>query len=146
MNGAFTPGTVPAAIWDSGELPVTGGKVSFGVPVAKSQGLNFEVTSPKFGGDAVPIAVVRYPDVPVGTTVTAPQAATNQYAFGCWAGSTFAEETLSLQVDWYTGKAIAGKNVPLLRAYFNPGMATYGTAQETFGGGLGHQNVWSCSS
>jgi hypothetical protein len=142
---AFTSDAAPTDIWNSGELPVAGGQVSFPVPVPKSQGLSFEVTSPRDKTNAIPLAVVNYAQVPVGTTVTADQAAASTLAFGCWAGSTFAEETLNLQVDWYSGTEIEGKSASMLRAYFNPGVATYGIATETYGGGLGHQNVWACS-
>jgi len=142
---AFTPEAVPTDIWNSGELPVAGGQVSFPIPVAKSQGLSFEVTSPRDKTDAIPVAVVKYAQASTETTVTADQAAASTSAFGCWAGSTFAQETLNLQVDWYAGTDIEGKSASMLRAYFNPGLATYGVATETYEGTLGHQNVWTCS-
>lgn len=141
----FPPAATPDDIWNSGDLPVVNSAVSFPVPVAKSQGLSFEVSSPRDRKDAVTVAVVRYANAPAGTTVTAEQAAASTEAFGCWAGSTFAEETLDLQVDWFTGTDIEGKPGQMLRAYFNPGLATYGTATTTTNGDLGHQNVWSCT-
>ncbi len=145
---AFSPQAVPqdpAALWSSGDLRVANGKVSFPVPVAKSTGLAFEVTSPREKAkDAIPVAVVRYSDLAVGAPVTAAQAAAGKSAYGCWSGTTFAEATLNMQVDWYTGTDIEGKPAQGLRAYFNPGLATYGDPQEAFDGSLGHQNVWSC--
>lgn len=142
---AFPSDQAPTEIWNSGPLLVAAGQVSFPVPVAKSQGLSFEVTSPRNNADAVPVAVIKYADVAVGTPVTPTQAAAETKAFGCWAGSNFAEETLDLQVDWYTGTDIEGNSASMLRAYFNPGLATYGIPSEAYNGGLGHQNIWSCS-
>ncbi len=135
----------PSQLWSSGDLRVANGRVSFPVPVAKSTGLAFEVTSPREKAkDAIPVAVVRYADLTVGAPVSAAQAAAGKSAYGCWSGTTFAEATLNLQVDWYTGTDIEGKPAQGLRAYFNPGLATYGDPQEAFDGSLGHQNVWSC--
>lgn len=142
---AFPATSAPSDVWNSGALPVRDGRVSFPVPVTKSQGLSFEVASPRDKKEAVTVAVVRYAKAPIGTTVTAEQAANSTEAFGCWAGSTFAEETLDLQVDWFAGTDIEGNPAQLLRAYFNPGLATFGTASATTNGDLSHQNVWSCT-
>ena len=142
---AFSPTAVPSDVWAAAPQPVVGGKVSFPVPVAKSQGLTFELSSPRDKKEAVTVAVVRYEQSPVGAPVTPALAAGSTLAYGCWAGSTFAEETLDLQVDWYPGTAITGEPAEMMRAYFNPGLATYGTASETTNGDLAHQNVWSCT-
>ena len=142
---AFSPTAAPSDIWNSGPLPVVAGKVSFPVPVAKSQGLSFELSSPRDKKEAVTVAVVRYEQSPVGAPVTPALAAGSTLAYGCWAGSTFAEETLDLQVDWFPGTDFDGNPAQMMRAYFNPGLATYGTASETMNGDLAHQNVWSCT-
>jgi hypothetical protein len=143
---AFSPQTAPQEpAWTSGELRVANGKVSFPVPVDKSTGLAFEVTSPREKAkDAIPVAVVKYSDLAVGAPVNAAQAAAGKSAYGCWAGTTFAEAALNLQVDWYTGTDFEGKPAQGLRAYFNPGLATYGDPQEAFDGTLAHQNIRSC--
>lgn len=135
----------PTDLWNSGELPVKNGAISFPVPVQKSQGLSFDVFSPRDKKEARNIAVVRYTTVPVGTQVTPQQAASAKQAYGCWAGTTFAEANLNLQVDWYTGPDLNGRPSPYLRAYFNPGLATYGESSDTYKGGLSHQNIWACS-
>lgn len=135
----------PTDLWNSGELPVTNGAISFPVPVQKSQGLSFDVFSPRDKKEARNVAVVRYTTVPVGTQVTPQQAASAKQAYGCWAGTTFAEANLNLQVDWYTGPDLKGRPSPYLRAYFNPGLATYGESSDAYKGGLSHQNIWACS-
>lgn len=131
-------------LWNSGELPVRDGKVSFPVPVDKSHGLSFDVFSARDKKEARNVAAIRYQGFPEGTPITPEQAATATEAYGCWAGTTFATATLDLQVDWYTGPSLEGVTSPYLRAYFNPGLATYGDKAETYSGGLSHQNIWSC--
>jgi hypothetical protein len=140
----FTPDEAPIDPWNSGALAIVNGQVSFVAPVPKTQGLAFELSSPRSQLDFVPVAVTRYEQLTVGAPVTPEAAATSTSAYGCWAGTTMASAELHLTVDWYTGKSLDGTPTTMPRAFFNPGIATFGTPTQAWDGTLGHQNVWSC--
>lgn len=132
------------APWKTGSTPVSGGVVSFLVPVGYSQGLAFEVISPRDVSGAIPIAVARYEQLAVGTPVSPGKAQLSKRAFGCWGGTTSGSEKLYLHVDWRAGLGAEGNRGEYAFPYFNPGISSFGDAGETWNGGLSHQNIWSC--
>jgi len=140
----------PATKWSSGPLPVQDGRVRFTVPASKAQGLAFEVDSPRTEGSETVVkqafAVVRYEGFTASEAVPANRAATARNAYGCWAGTTSAAASLTMQVDWTQNSL----DEPLMRPYFNPGLESVGNLKQTDqswgdgGGALYSVGSWSC--
>ncbi len=127
-------------------------RVRHGVAVLRVQsrytrGLAFEFGTPdgRGSGNAVPVAVLRYGGTRAGSTVTTSRALASRTGSWCWAGTTRTSATFTFVAYRYTDTtmpAVYAKGISVWSRTSLPVLAR--TFQQTWRGGLGHQDEPYC--
>lgn len=123
----------------SAEGTVSQGKAIIDVPISSTPGLTFAVAHPSgfsVGGKS-PIAIVGYPDIPVGSSLSTANAAQQRRGSVCWGGTTQAAVNVRLLVEIEKDQ---------MRVRLSPTNEVIGRVVELTNGAYGSNEVPDCST
>jgi hypothetical protein len=128
-----------------GARKVADGVPRWSVPVNRTRGMAFTVTTPDGLGtsNARTVVVIAYRDRSPGQEVSSRQAAAADQGSFCWAGTTAARASLRASVERFDD-TVLGEARQSLRAYISPTGRALAPYTATFRGGMGVQDGPFC--
>ena len=133
--------------WEGQERKVRGDSITFRVPTENTRGMSFEISNPAYDDgfyDATPLIVFQYKGYEPGEWVERAQAVKASSGSPCWAGTTEASVSLSVNVRAVKLRAMDDSRVRVPLAWVAPTEAAFGGFTSTDRGVVAAQDVYPC--
>lgn len=137
--------------WEGKRVRVRDGQAVLRVPTSKTPGMSFLIDGPNREDiNAAPVIVTQFKGYAPGSVVTKAQARKAKRASACWAGTTDAEVSLTVQAMTVVMPKFPDDGTGTTRVatgWFVPTQKAPGGFEPTFGAPLATQEgAWPCNA